>query len=38
MISIDANILLYSYSMDSPFHEAAKGFIKELSVREDVSP
>jgi predicted nucleic acid-binding protein len=37
MISIDANILLYSYSMDSPFHEAAKGFIEELSAREDVA-
>jgi predicted nucleic acid-binding protein len=37
MISIDANILLYSYSADSPFHEAAKSFLEELSSREDVA-
>lgn len=37
MISIDANILLYSYAAASPFHESAKGFIEELSQREDVA-
>lgn len=37
MISIDANILLYSYTADSPFHAAAKGFLESLSNREDVA-
>lgn len=37
MISIDANILLYSYSADSPFHAAAKCFVESLSSREDVA-
>lgn len=37
MISIDANILLYSYAMESPFHMQAKGFLEELSSREDVA-
>ena len=31
MISIDANILLYSYSVASPFHLPAKHFLEELS-------
>jgi toxin-antitoxin system PIN domain toxin len=37
MISIDANILLYSYSESSPFHKAAKSFLLNLSNREDVA-
>lgn len=37
MISIDANILLYSYSVDSPFHAVANRFLIELSQREDVA-
>jgi uncharacterized protein len=37
MISIDANILLYSYCPDSPFHEQATAFLVELSDREDVA-
>jgi predicted nucleic acid-binding protein len=37
MISIDANILLYSYSEASPFHAPAKCFLEELSAREDVA-
>ena len=37
MISIDANILLYSYAAASPFQESAKSFIEELSQREDVA-
>jgi predicted nucleic acid-binding protein len=37
MISIDANILLYSYAADSPFHTSAKSFLEELSDREDVA-
>jgi predicted nucleic acid-binding protein len=37
MISIDANILLYSYSAASPFHAPAKSFLEELSNREDVA-
>lgn len=37
MISIDANILLYSYSTDSPFHAAAKQFLQDLANREDVA-
>ena len=37
MISIDANILLYSYCGDSPFHVSAKAFLQDLSEREDVA-
>jgi toxin-antitoxin system PIN domain toxin len=37
MISIDANILLYSYCAESPFHTAARNFLEELSDREDVA-
>lgn len=37
MISIDANILLYSYAADSPFHRSAKSFLETLSSREDVA-
>lgn len=37
MISIDANILLYSYAVDSPFHVPAKSFLEELSNREGVA-
>jgi predicted nucleic acid-binding protein len=36
MTSIDANILLYSYCADSPFHELARVFIESLAMREDV--
>jgi len=37
MISIDANILLYGYCADSPFHEPARVFIESLARREDVA-
>lgn len=37
MISIDANLLLYSYAAASPFHQGAKSFLQELSQREDVA-
>lgn len=37
MTSIDANILLYSYSEASPHHAAAKAFIESLSQRDDVA-
>jgi toxin-antitoxin system PIN domain toxin len=37
MISIDANILLYSYCADSPFHSEARAFLEEVSGREDVA-
>jgi predicted nucleic acid-binding protein len=37
MISIDANILLYSYAADSPFHHAARNFVESLSDRQDVA-
>lgn len=37
MISIDANILLYSYAASSPFHGAAKRFLEALAEREDVA-
>ncbi|HSP44139.1 MAG TPA: PIN domain-containing protein [Luteolibacter sp.] len=36
MISIDANILLYSYCGDSPFHQPARTFIESVAGREDV--
>lgn len=37
MISIDANILLYSFSEGSPFHGAAKAFLEAHSDRADVA-
>lgn len=37
MISIDANILLYSYCPDSPYHLAARMFLEEMARREDVA-
>lgn len=37
MTSIDANILLYSYSEASPHHDAAKAFLESLSQRDDVA-
>ena len=37
MISIDANILLYSFSSESPFHSAALAFIEGLSADENVA-
>jgi len=37
MISLDANILLYSYCTESPFHADARVFVAGLSTREDVA-
>lgn len=37
MTSIDANILLYSYSEAAPHHHAARAFIESLSRRDDVA-
>ncbi len=37
MLSIDANILLYSYSEASPHHEKAKAFLVSLTQRDDVA-
>ena len=37
MISIDANILLYSFSEGSPYHAAAKAFLEAHSDRGDVA-
>lgn len=37
MTSIDANILLYSYSEASPHHAAAKAFLESLARRDDVA-
>lgn len=37
MISIDANILLYSFAVGSPFHLPAKSFLEQLADREDVA-
>jgi predicted nucleic acid-binding protein len=37
MISIDANILLYSYAAESPFHLRARSFLEEISIREDIA-
>lgn len=36
MVSLDANILLYSYAESSPFHQKAQLFLESLSTREDV--
>ena len=38
MTSLDANILLYSFSEASPHHIAASAFLKSLSQCEDVAP
>ncbi len=37
MISVDANLLLYSYSEASPHHAKAKEFLVSLSTRDDVA-
>ncbi len=37
MLSIDANLLLYSYCEPSPWHRAARDFIEDASLREDVA-
>ena len=37
MVSIDANLLLFSFCEASPHHPAAKGFLLEMSGREDVA-
>ncbi|MEN3939884.1 TA system VapC family ribonuclease toxin [Prosthecobacter sp. SYSU 5D2] len=37
MLSLDANLLLYSYSEISPHHAAARQFIETASAREDVA-
>jgi toxin-antitoxin system PIN domain toxin len=37
MISIDSNILLYSFCPDSPHHLAAREFLDDLTGREDVA-
>jgi uncharacterized protein len=37
MLSIDANVLLYSFSEASPHHAAARLFIESHSPREDVA-
>jgi toxin-antitoxin system PIN domain toxin len=35
--SFDANLLLYAFSAASPFHDAARGFLEELTPRDDVA-
>lgn len=37
MLSIDANLLLYSYSEASPHHESARKFIESVALRDDVA-
>jgi predicted nucleic acid-binding protein len=37
MLSLDANLLLYSFSEASPQHAGARQFIESLSPREDVA-
>lgn len=37
MLSIDANLLLFSYSESSPEHSRARDFIATASTREDVA-
>ena len=37
MLSIDTNLLLYSYSEASPWHQAARQFIQSIATREDVA-
>ncbi|MEI6072814.1 MAG: VapC toxin family PIN domain ribonuclease [Verrucomicrobiae bacterium] len=36
MISVDANILLYSFCPESPCHAGARTFLEKLSGRDDV--
>lgn len=36
-LSVDTNLLLYSYSEAAPEHEAARQFIESISPREDVA-
>jgi toxin-antitoxin system PIN domain toxin len=36
MISVDANLLLYSYTQASPYHSRARAFIEDLAPRTDV--
>ncbi|MBU6172084.1 MAG: VapC toxin family PIN domain ribonuclease [Verrucomicrobia bacterium] len=37
MISVDSNLLLYSFSTASPHHRAARAFLEKISTREDVA-
>lgn len=37
MISVDANLLLFAFSMASPFHEKAHRFLSLLGSRDDVA-
>ena len=37
MISVDTNILLFSYCEASPYHADAKAFLASLATREDVA-
>jgi len=37
MLSVDTNLLLYSYSESAPHHMVARQFIETLSTREDVA-
>jgi uncharacterized protein len=37
MLSLDTNLLLYSYSEESPSHLAARDFIESISHRDDVA-
>ena len=37
MTSVDANLLLFAFSADSPFHEGAQKFLTGLATREDVA-
>jgi toxin-antitoxin system PIN domain toxin len=37
MLSVDANLLLYSYSEAAPGHDATRQFIEAISPREDVA-
>ena len=37
MLSIDTNILLHAFNVDSPSHEAAYGWITSVQHEEDVA-
>ena len=37
MKSFDSNILLYSFSQDSPFHDRARGLLEAWTPRDDVA-
>jgi uncharacterized protein len=37
MISLDSNLLLYAYNLDSPKHEAALRFLEGLAKQDDVA-